>query len=130
MSLPKYNAKTAIEQLEACGFQCEAGPLENNTAFIWLKQKAQATAAAGAIDYARAEELLDDPDAEDCERFASRYGRDLLRRAKHHDALLEALTRALPYVETAEADEAYKPGEVAKVTAMIRAAIRQADGGA
>lgn len=44
-------------------------------------------------------------------------------------ALLEALTRALPYVETAEADEAYKPGEVAKVTAMIRAAIRQAEGG-
>ena len=44
-------------------------------------------------------------------------------------ALLEALTRALPYVETAEADEAYKPGEVAKVTAMIRTAIRQAEGG-
>ena len=44
-------------------------------------------------------------------------------------AMLEALTRALPYVETAEADEAYKPGEVAKVTAMIRAAIRQAEGG-
>lgn len=44
-------------------------------------------------------------------------------------ALLEALTRALPYVETAEADEAYKPGEVAKVTAMIRAAIRQAERG-
>lgn len=44
-------------------------------------------------------------------------------------ALLAALTRALPYVETAEADEAYKPGEVAKVTAMIRAAIRQAEGG-
>ena len=43
--------------------------------------------------------------------------------------LLAALTRALPYVETAEADEAYKPGEVAKVTAMIRAAIRQAEGG-
>ena len=43
-------------------------------------------------------------------------------------ALLAALTRALPYVETAEADEAYKPGEVAKVTAMIRAAISQAEG--
>ena len=45
-----------------------------------------------------------------------------------HAALLAALTRALPYVETAEADEAYKPGEVAKVTAMIRAAISQAEG--
>lgn len=33
-------------------------------------------------DIKRAEELLDDPDAEDCERFASRYGNALLRTAR------------------------------------------------
>ena len=55
--------------------------------------------------------------------------REHVRLIASAPALLEALTRALPYVETAEADEAYKPGEVAKVTAMIRAAIRQAEGG-
>lgn len=30
-----------VEQLEACGFECEAGPLENNVAFIALKELAE-----------------------------------------------------------------------------------------
>lgn len=42
--------------------------------------------------------------------------------------LLDALILALPYVETAEADEGYKPGAVAKVSAAIRAAIAKAEG--
>ncbi|WP_342538460.1 hypothetical protein MKY15_20665 [Sporosarcina sp. FSL K6-1540] len=30
-----------VEQLEKCRFKCEAGPLENNTAFIALKELAE-----------------------------------------------------------------------------------------
>jgi hypothetical protein len=37
-----------------------------------------------AQDLERAEELLSDPDAEDCERFASWYGRSLLDIAREH----------------------------------------------
>ena len=32
--------KEIVEQLELCGFECEAGPLENNVAFIELKEMA------------------------------------------------------------------------------------------
>jgi hypothetical protein len=31
--------KEIVEQLESCGFTCEAGPLENHVAFIDLKEK-------------------------------------------------------------------------------------------
>lgn len=41
--------------------------------------------------------------------------------------LLAALVEALPYVETAEHDDAYKPGAVAKVSKRMRAAIAQAE---
>ncbi len=34
------NLKEIVEQLEWCRFECEAGPLENNTAFIELKKLA------------------------------------------------------------------------------------------
>lgn len=40
--------------------------------------------------------------------------------------LLEALLVALPYVEMAEHDDAYKPGAVAKVVKMMREAIAKA----
>jgi len=30
-----------VKQLESCGYNCEAGPLENNTAFIALKELAK-----------------------------------------------------------------------------------------
>jgi hypothetical protein len=36
MSSPVYTYKTAIEQLKKCAFECEGGPLENNTAFQFL----------------------------------------------------------------------------------------------
>lgn len=39
--------------------------------------------------------------------------------------LLDALILALPYVETAQLDAAYKPGSVAKVVKELRAAIRK-----
>lgn len=42
--------------------------------------------------------------------------------------MLEALVMALPYVETAELDEGYKPGVVAKVAKAMRAAIDSAEG--
>lgn len=32
--------KQIVDQLKSCGFQCEAGPLELNTAFIELERKA------------------------------------------------------------------------------------------
>lgn len=40
--------------------------------------------------------------------------------------LLETLIAALPYVEMAEHDAAYKPGAVAKMTLQIRNAIHNA----
>jgi hypothetical protein len=48
----------------------------------------------------------------------------LVRRAAPD--LLEALITALPHIESAETDEHYKPGAVAKVTAQIRAALTKA----
>lgn len=42
--------------------------------------------------------------------------------------MLAALITALPYVETAEGDAAYKPGAVARVTRLMRAAIAKAEG--
>lgn len=49
-------------------------------------------------------------------------------RADIADEMLEALIMALPYVETAELDEGYKPGVVAKVAKAMRAAIDSAEG--
>lgn len=43
--------------------------------------------------------------------------------------MFEALVTALPYIEMAEEDEAYKPGAVAKVTKLVRAALTRATGG-
>lgn len=34
---PRYDLPSALKQLEKCGFECEAGPLELNTAFLYLK---------------------------------------------------------------------------------------------
>lgn len=42
-------------------------------------------------DFQRARELLRNPDAEDCERFSSRYGTELLDIAERQPALLAAL---------------------------------------
>jgi hypothetical protein len=36
------NLKEIVEQLKSCGYQCEAGDLEHNEAFIALAQKANA----------------------------------------------------------------------------------------
>lgn len=33
-----WNAATAIEQIEKCGFECEGGPLANNVAYRWLRK--------------------------------------------------------------------------------------------
>lgn len=55
------------------------------------------------IDYARAEELLRDPDAEDCERFSSWFGRELIERAKAADALFEVVCKAWAMMENGEA---------------------------
>lgn len=45
-----------------------------------------------------------------------------------HSDLLDALTTALPYVEMAEHDEAYKNGAVRKVVTSMTAAIDKATG--
>lgn len=47
-------------------------------------------------------------------------------RASASDDLLNALVIALPYVEDAERDPAYKPRVVARVVAQMRAAIAKA----
>ncbi|MCY8345038.1 hypothetical protein MOC74_06080 [Bacillus haynesii] len=35
-----------VQQLKGCGFECEAGPLENNVAYIQLEKFADALADA------------------------------------------------------------------------------------
>lgn len=32
--------KEIVEQLKSCGYECEAGPLENNVAFMELEEMA------------------------------------------------------------------------------------------
>jgi hypothetical protein len=39
MNNVEYTVQTAIEQIEKCSFQCEGGPLENNTGYRWLKEQ-------------------------------------------------------------------------------------------
>lgn len=38
MSAETYTIKTALEQIEKCDFECEGGPLANNTGWRWLKE--------------------------------------------------------------------------------------------
>lgn len=33
--------KEIVEQLKSCGYECQGGPLENNIAFIKLKEMAK-----------------------------------------------------------------------------------------
>lgn len=42
--------------------------------------------------------------------------------------MLDLLYEVLPYIETAESDEAYKPGVVARLSTKIRAVIAKAEG--
>jgi len=32
-----YTVRGAVDQIEACAFECQAGPLANNTAWAWMK---------------------------------------------------------------------------------------------
>lgn len=50
-----------------------------------------------------------------------------VRAVNSHDALVDALTLALPYVESALEDQGYKPGVVDRMTKTIRAALELAD---
>lgn len=34
----QYTIATAVEQIEKCAFECEGGPLTNNTGWRWLKE--------------------------------------------------------------------------------------------
>lgn len=36
-----WSVPTALEQIDACAFECEAGPLANNVAYRWLKDAAK-----------------------------------------------------------------------------------------
>lgn len=51
----------------------------------------------------------------------------IVRAVNAHDALAEALTLALPYVESALEDQGYKPGVVDRMTKTIRAALKLAE---
>ena len=48
-----WTAETAIEQIQKCGFECEAGPLENNDAWRWIVMTygtREPRTAAGSLD--------------------------------------------------------------------------------
>lgn len=58
-----------IEQLEWCGYECQGGPLEMNTAFIRLKEIAHGCMAPAKLDRSRWEgcDYCNDPNpARDC----------------------------------------------------------------
>lgn len=38
--MANWNNRTAVQQVEQCGFECEAGSLALNDAWIWLKKAA------------------------------------------------------------------------------------------
>ena len=38
-SVIQYDAKSAIAQIEKCDFECEGGPLSNNVAYAYLKER-------------------------------------------------------------------------------------------
>lgn len=42
MTKAEYTIASAIAQVEKCDFECEAGPLANNTGWRWLKAQAEA----------------------------------------------------------------------------------------
>jgi len=67
-------------------------------------------------DLKRAEELLDDPDAEDCERFASWFGSSLIAEVRQAAAALAKLQ--------AERDEAQAALEVCRESLVDQAAAR------
>lgn len=52
----------------------------------------------------------------------------IITAVNSHDALVDALTLALPYVESALEDKGYKPGVVDRMTKTIRAALALAEG--
>jgi hypothetical protein len=41
--------KDIVEQLELCNYECEAGKLENNTAFVLLKELSKRTSCFSKI---------------------------------------------------------------------------------
>jgi hypothetical protein len=44
-----YDFDSAIEELERCGFECQAGPLENAEAWRWLKGREVPVEALSAL---------------------------------------------------------------------------------
>ncbi len=40
MPTKHWNHSTAFQQLESCAYTCEGGALENNAAYVWLKNAA------------------------------------------------------------------------------------------
>jgi len=52
----------------------------------------------------------------------------IVRAVNSHEALVDALIMALPYVETALEDRGYKPGVVDQMVKKIREAIALAEG--
>jgi hypothetical protein len=41
MTSRHWSVRTALEQISACGFECEAGPLTNNAGWQWLEGAAK-----------------------------------------------------------------------------------------
>jgi hypothetical protein len=72
--------KEIVEQLESCSFECEAGSLESNIAFIELKKAAEKDAQSGALTLH--ESTRDNPS-----KFKCSCGETELQGALHHDYL-------------------------------------------
>ena len=41
MATPEYDIKSAFAQVAKCDFECEGGPLGNNTGWRWLRDKVE-----------------------------------------------------------------------------------------
>lgn len=51
---PELTLRQIVDQLRACQYRCEAGPLEHNTAFMELERRAREEERAGRDSPARA----------------------------------------------------------------------------
>lgn len=60
-------------------------------------------------------------------KLSRENARKIIKAVNCHDELLDALAMALPYVEMAEHDDAYKPGAVANMVRQMREAIASAE---
>jgi hypothetical protein len=112
-----------VQQLESCGYRCEAGPLELNIAFIELKRRAEAEAEREKRFPGRLERALliaVRQAAQACLDYI--YEFEQVPDGKLQDALHDALQRILIPLE--EVDQAYK---IIEAHGLAMSKAREAD---